>query len=558
MLLYGSAGVRYKTDPSNPHCDDWVDVPDVGAMDVPLGYVNNENCNSGNHTVIEYSLDEILEEAMFVREQYCTTVLSAALEVQQQRQRESLVTAEAPSPPSLAKSIVSTPPRSSYYYDGSSDNSKSEEDHQQDELKGRKLDFLQCISPSLITRESSETTSTQPLHSSRQKRQKKLKRRLLLRFCQRILILLGFYICGIFLVANISGVDQNRPGNNLVSWMFLDTVETQDAPIKAVFGNEKPSREVVAKDGDSFRLFQIAALFTASTTNERIESDYYASIERLAEERNSYQRELENTQKLLQEQVDQNNGLSQLYNEERIKAEELQKEKDKAMELVEKLRIQTEALTADLETAAGQRHKLEETLRQMEIQVMTLKKENSQMKPQSASSRALDSSVKESFEETPEAMSDENSSLEEEGPSDSTEESNATDESFLPFQRNEMQSFESVLLKSARSKNKGPLLPKLYKRFSSKFGTKEEIEDKLKSSADKVIQHGKEGTEELRRQVIKNVDEASTVGIKKLDRGQKAINSIGDFAKSKLQSVGRQVKGIGTKHGRRRKRSQRY
>jgi len=326
--------------------------------------------------------------------------------------------------------------------------------------------------------------------------------------------------------------------------MFLDTtVETQHAPIKAVDGNEKASKEVVAKDGDSFRLFQIAALFTASTTNERIESDYYSSIERLAEERDNYRRELENTQKLLQEQVDQNNGLSQLYNEERIKAEELQKEKESAMELVEKLRVQTEALTADLETAAGQRRKLEETLRQMEIQVMTLKQENSQMKL----------TGKEAFEATP----DENTSLQEEGRSDSTEESNDVDESLKPIQRNGMQSFENVLLKSARSKNRGPLLPKLYKRFSSKFGTKEEIEEKLKSSADKVIQHGKEGTEELRRQVIKNVDEASTVGIKKLDRGQKAINAIGDFAKSKLQSVGRRVKGIGTKHGRRRKRSQR-
>jgi len=338
--------------------------------------------------------------------------------------------------------------------------------------------------------------------------------------------------------------------------MFLDTVETQHAPIKAVDGNEKPSTKVVAKDGDSFRLFQIAALFTASTTNERIESDYYSSIERLAEERKSYRRELENTQKLLQEQVDQNNGLSQLYNEERIKAEELQKEKESAMELVEKLRVQTEALTAELETAAGQRRKLEETLRQMEMQVMTLKQENSEMKLQSVSSRALDSR-KESFEATPEAIPDENFSVEEKGVSDSTEESNGTDDSLSPLQRNGMQSFENVLLKSARSKNKGPLLPKLYKRFSSKFGTKEEIEEKLKSSADKVIQHGKEGTEELRRQVIKNVDEASTVGIKKLDRGQKAINAIGDFAKSKLQSVGRRVKGIGTKHGRRRKRSQR-
>lgn len=85
----------------------WVDVPDVGMMDNPLGYVNNENSN------IEYSLDEILEEAMFVREQYCSTIMSAALEAEQQQSNGSEKTL---SPPSLAKSIVSTPPRSKRYF----------------------------------------------------------------------------------------------------------------------------------------------------------------------------------------------------------------------------------------------------------------------------------------------------------------------------------------------------------------------------------------------------------------------------------------------------------
>ena len=44
MLLHGSAGFRYKkTDPNDFDHNKWIDVPDVGVMDVPLGFVSNES-----------------------------------------------------------------------------------------------------------------------------------------------------------------------------------------------------------------------------------------------------------------------------------------------------------------------------------------------------------------------------------------------------------------------------------------------------------------------------------------------------------------------------------
>jgi len=743
MLLYGSAGVRYKTDPSDVQCGNWTDVPDVGAMDFPLGYVNNETHNTWNHN-IEYSLDEILEEAMLVREQYCSTILSAALEVEQDQLQ---AIAKTPSLPSLAKSIVSTPPRTNYYYDGSSNNIKVE--GEQEDMKCRKLDFLQCISPSLMTKGSYETTSTQPRHSGSQQRQRKRRRRRFYRFCQRVIIIVGFYCCGIFLVANLSAVDYHRSStvvaellppsyktvfaNNLVSWMFLNNVEEQHQHIKGTNGDEKSTKDFVPQD-DSSRLFQIAEFFAATTINERIKSDCSASIEIMTDKSNSYKRKLETTQMSLREQVEQNNGLFKKNNSERTKIEKLQEEKEDAVTSVLKLRHEIESLTVDLEIEQGQRGKLEEIIREFEIQIMTLKQEKSPMKHATDSctlitsveminskvsledlmlkdarnskkelekltieSRRFETLILEeqyntkeyqvqqqqqqpSGKESSEAIIvdflditksvGENRSLqEEEDLIDEKEQLIAADKLLLTPPKNKMQSIENFILKSARA-NKGPIFPIMYrhitKRFSRQFVIDEahgrrgyaftshnkievfassvrdtithnvkkivrgrqhvgdddveiadlsrmnrlafiidsvaekeaklvrkarslstenltvcrenlknevsnalanivqsirpkfvnnsmEMKEKLKSSTDKVLKQSKESSEMLRRQVKKNVDEVSTAGIRKLDRGQKSINVIGNFAKVKLKTVGKRVSGFARKKLRQRR-----
>lgn len=73
-----------------------------------------------------------------------------------------------------------------------------------------------------------------------------------------------------------------------------------------------------------------------------------------------------------------------------------------------------------------------------------------------------------------------------------------------------------------------------------------EVKEMLKSSMKTVLKQSKESSEILRRKVNINVDEVSTAGIGKLDRGQEAINVIGDFAKGKLRSMGKRVCGVTT------------
>lgn len=715
MLLYGSAGVRYKTNPSDVNCDNWIDVPDVGGMDVPLGYVNHENHNAVNCN-IEYSLDEILEEAMLVREQYCSTILSAVLEMEK---HELLATANIQSPPSLVKSIVSTPPspRSHYYYDGSSDNTGVE--GEQEEIEVRKLDFLQCISPSLMTRESNETL-TQSRHSSYYQRKRKGSRKRFYRFFQRVIIIVGFYCCGIFLVANLSVTGNHRSGtdfaeflpssyktifeNNWMQWMLLNTDGEQEQKINGTCTNF----DGFTKE-DHSRIFQIAEIFAVATTNKSIKDDCRASIEIITDERDSYQQLLENSQKSLREQTKQNNFLFKMYKSERAKIEELQMEKDESVKSVKKLGQYAVILATDLEIEQEQRYKLEETIRELKIQIMTLEQEKSNMKRAIASStlvKSIEMSYNEAslealntdgvlrtrkesekeiiettgfdaqmFEEQINAESrgknqhqqsnvneasetilverldtikplGRNRYFEEDNEVHEKEQLIVGDELLLTSSKNEIHSFENVLLKSARS-DKGPLFPKVYrqirKRFLPTYATSEarkrrrdisnsknksddfassvkeaivhkiknivrgrqyigndnmkklyrsrrnelglkldsdakkeaelifkdensntllnivhsispnfvgnsmEIKDKFKSSTLKVLEQSKESSEMIHRQVRRNVDEVSTAGIRKLDRGQEVIKSVGKFAKAKLHNVGERVRGFSTK-----------
>jgi len=72
VLIFGDAGIRYRTNPNG----EWVHYENVDALDRPLGHVTYIDSAANEK---EYSLDEILEEALLVREQYCGTVTSTAL-----------------------------------------------------------------------------------------------------------------------------------------------------------------------------------------------------------------------------------------------------------------------------------------------------------------------------------------------------------------------------------------------------------------------------------------------------------------------------------------------
>lgn len=93
FLLFGAAGIRYRTGTSsgnentntntsdaanndNNNENDWHHFENVDALDRPLGHVTYIDSAANEK---EYSLDEILEEAMLVREQYCGTLTSTAL-----------------------------------------------------------------------------------------------------------------------------------------------------------------------------------------------------------------------------------------------------------------------------------------------------------------------------------------------------------------------------------------------------------------------------------------------------------------------------------------------
>mmetsp|Transcript_21247 Transcript_21247/g.50492 ORF Transcript_21247/g.50492 Transcript_21247/m.50492 type:complete len:574 (-) Transcript_21247:300-2021(-) len=73
ILVFGTAGIRY---PGEGAGDEWNHVTDVDVLDRPLGHVTYIDDRANER---EYSLDEILEEALLVREQYCGTLTSTAL-----------------------------------------------------------------------------------------------------------------------------------------------------------------------------------------------------------------------------------------------------------------------------------------------------------------------------------------------------------------------------------------------------------------------------------------------------------------------------------------------
>ncbi len=534
MLLYGSSGVRYNKSSSN----DWVDVPDVGIMDNPLGYVNKEN--------LEYSLDEILEEAMFVREQYCSTIMSAALEAEECQLSGPT---KSLSPPSLAKSIVSTPPRSNYYYDGSGhDTSKVEEQDGEEEIEARKLDFMNCVSPSFKGSIGSTSNYTQ--------KQRKRRRKQVYRFFQRLVFVIGFYVCAIFLVGNLFGVDYHLSGivpqsaHNPVLAMFFQN--------KEVNGDKKPTTEIVA-------------------TNERIQRDHDVFAKKMADERDSYKRNLKTTQALLREQEAQNHALSKKYALERNKTEKLQKEQDNAAALVQNLLDETETLAVDLKTEQGERRKLEQTIQELELQLTFLIQDKIRMEADlKEATHKAESSEAMLMELEGTNSVGENRSLEKPDPIYENEGLVGADElllaspinsiELLTSDKNKVEVFASSL-RTAVTKNFQKILRKNKNRSDSQLDWPREnlsndaflaqyrplkflddnkaIREILKTSTRRVLKQSKDNSDMVLHSVKHNVDEVSIAGIKKMDHGQEAIKVVGDFAKKRLGAINRRAKRFG-------------
>ena len=64
----------------------------------------------------------------------------------------------------------------------------------------------------------------------------------------------------------------------------------------------------------------------------------------------------------------------------------------------------------------------------------------------------------------------------------------------------------------------------------------------FKKTTEKVLNEGKERSDKIRRNVMKNLDEAAVAAIQKMDRGQEAIQVVGEFAKAKLQTAGKKAR----------------
>lgn len=90
LLLHGTAGIRYFNKNGNKK-----DIPNVDELDRPLGTISYIDAQANEK---DYSLDEILEQALLVREQYCSTMMSTAMGLKD-RPPPSAPTDEVPNSP---------------------------------------------------------------------------------------------------------------------------------------------------------------------------------------------------------------------------------------------------------------------------------------------------------------------------------------------------------------------------------------------------------------------------------------------------------------------------
>ncbi|KAG7339182.1 hypothetical protein IV203_020145 [Nitzschia inconspicua] len=98
MLLFDKAGVRYNKNSTSD--GGWKMIPNVEELDRPLGFVTYIDEQAKE---LEYSLDDILEEAMLVREQYSSSMINTALSLKDRPAVSAPAAIDTAEVPSLAK-----------------------------------------------------------------------------------------------------------------------------------------------------------------------------------------------------------------------------------------------------------------------------------------------------------------------------------------------------------------------------------------------------------------------------------------------------------------------
>ncbi|OEU10597.1 hypothetical protein FRACYDRAFT_247139 [Fragilariopsis cylindrus CCMP1102] len=509
-----------------------------------------------NNVVKYYSLDEIIEQSMVVREQYCRTILSTAFDLEQRERK--LVQVTTPTPRAINTSSLSS-----------------------------------LSSPPPILVESSITSSTTPttkqhyLYNNRHRN----------RAC-------------LYSDNNDNDSDNNNNVEEEEGVVVGRNSNRECGPMKVMKGLSLRYRI------DHFNFFSI---IDCAVEDECHDSQEVMVAEASSAYNNNNNTKVPSTyttqqqlQKSLQEQ-EQEQEQEQQNNDEL--ATERQEQVDVA--LVEELRHQVDSLAVRLEAEEDQRHKLEDIIHELESKLLSIRQEHennnnidSQNNNATTSFDAVvvpiniidDNQQQQRIVEDATAHQKirSNEYQQQQQPIKKKTDANLTDYLDLTIMdegtsssKIKIQSIQNVLLNSAMTK-KGPILPKVFKQMKKRFSPmlnivgkqfdkvvaavpmqsahfamlkgdwKEEFSHKasifvksmpmflnstklvtrrlgteLNKSTDKVLKHGLEGSEIIFYEVKKSVDDVSLAGIKKLDRANESIHAISDFALSKLESIGK-------------------
>jgi len=589
LFLFGVFGVRYKvnhnsnssSDHNNNCCDDdWKVVPNIDVLDTPLGYVTYIDEHGQN---IEYSLDEIIEQAMLIREQYCTTILNTAFDMEQFTDQKFAASTEvtntafssfSQSPPSLIKSVLSNCVEEDMI-DPSSNSV----------LVGRKFEFLQCddddggdnLSPTSLfysdqthaTSSSSSSLSLSPsttieinhLLQDYYEQWKKLslkRKQRFYRFCGSLFVVFGFCVVSYFLVINLVSF-----GNN------LSAVHVPSSADESMIVTKNSSR--IQNDFDFF------------STADRVVEDESHNFQKVTmkitdvEDFNKLKPSTKiHQQMVLQEQQLQGNNDDLLGKVEQVD-----------FALVGALRYQVDSLAVSLEAEQSQRHKLEARIHELENELGSVRREHKY-------NNESQNNVTTSCVIAPTNEIDNEQRIEEVSHKEKRKHFSLFNKTRNKDQRiiggtiqqtrifvssistfaiqevkfigkatlrisetifNQLKVFSdlsivanSIQLAILKKDRKDFFLNKVDSILQSmsqlvnisKLVT-ERLGTELKNSNNKLLKHGLEGSDILWCQVKKKVDDVSFAGIGKLNRLNEPIHAISGFALFKLESIRKHV-----------------
>jgi len=593
LFLFGVFGVRYKinhnsnssSDHNNNCCDDdWKVVPNIDVLETPLGYVTYIDEHGQN---IEYSLDEIIEQAMLIREQYCTTILNTAFDMEQLAHQKLAASTEvtdtasssfSQSPPSLIKSILS--------------NCVEEDmidpaDHSV--LVGRKFEFLQCddddgdnLSPtslfysdqthdtssSSVSLSPSTTIEINPLRQDYYEQWKLLsikQKQQFYRFCRSLFVAFGFCVGSYFLIINLVTHYHRSAIRNI----------SLSSNLSAVPSSADESMNVMK-----------------NSSRIQIDFDFFSITDPVVEDENH------NFQKVTIETIDiaDYNKIkhpTEIHQHMVLQEQQLQGNNDDLLRKVEQvdvalvgaLRYQVDSLAVRLELEQSQRHKLEDIIHELENELGSIRREHKyrtscviaptneidneqRIEEVSHQGKKAYFAVFNKTREKDQRIIGEN--IQRKRMFVSRIGTFALQEvkfigkatlhisekivnkvkvlNNLPIAAVSMQSIQFVILKGdwkERFLNKVGSIVQLMTQLVdiSKLVT-ERLGMELQNSNNKFLKHGLEGSDTLWCQVKKNVDDVSLAGIGKLDRVNESIYTITDFALSKLESIRKHVLGF--------------